>query len=149
MHLGVLRVLTKQTLEISSVVKDPTQLGPSLVTQMKDSSLTILHQSSLSYRWILLQLQVQREVGRNFRGFLAGGHTILRRRVRSSHRRKIMSKQTSGYYLCGLGCLFYPVLEEVTLSYYLLELSSGSERRTTHYRLRIQSFGGTVLHYSA
>jgi hypothetical protein len=44
MHLGVLRVLTEQTLEISSVVKDPTQPGPSLVTEVKDSSLTILHQ---------------------------------------------------------------------------------------------------------
>jgi hypothetical protein len=27
------------------VVKDPTQPGPSLVTEVKDSSLTILHQS--------------------------------------------------------------------------------------------------------
>jgi hypothetical protein len=44
MHLGVLRVLTEQTLEISSVVKDPTQPGPSLVTEVKDPSLTILHQ---------------------------------------------------------------------------------------------------------
>jgi hypothetical protein len=44
MHLEVLRVLTEQTLEISSVVKDPTQPGPSLVTEVKDSSLTILHQ---------------------------------------------------------------------------------------------------------
>jgi hypothetical protein len=44
MHLGVLRVLTEQTLEISSVVKDPTQPGPSLVTEVKYSSLTILHQ---------------------------------------------------------------------------------------------------------
>jgi hypothetical protein len=44
MHLGVLRVLTEQTLEISSVVKDPTQPGPRLVTEVKDSSLTILHQ---------------------------------------------------------------------------------------------------------
>jgi hypothetical protein len=38
MHLGVLRVLIEQTLEISSVVKDPTQLGPSLVMEVKDSS---------------------------------------------------------------------------------------------------------------
>jgi hypothetical protein len=37
MHLGV---LTEQTLEISSVVKDPTQPGPSLVMEVKDSSLT-------------------------------------------------------------------------------------------------------------
>jgi hypothetical protein len=44
MHLGVLRVFIEQTLEITSVVKDPTQLDPSLVTEVKYSSLTILHQ---------------------------------------------------------------------------------------------------------
>jgi hypothetical protein len=44
MHLGVLRVLTEQTLEINSMLKDPTQPGPSLVTEVKDFSLTILHQ---------------------------------------------------------------------------------------------------------
>jgi hypothetical protein len=44
MLLGVLRVLTQQTLEINSVVKDPTYLDPSLVTEVEDSSLTILHQ---------------------------------------------------------------------------------------------------------
>jgi hypothetical protein len=43
MHLGVLRVLTEQTLEISSVVKDPTFPDPSLVTEVKYSSLTMLH----------------------------------------------------------------------------------------------------------
>jgi hypothetical protein len=43
MHLGVLRVLTEQTLEINSVVKDSTQPDPSLVTEVKDSSLTSLH----------------------------------------------------------------------------------------------------------
>jgi hypothetical protein len=70
MHLGVLRVLTEQTLEISSVVKDPTQPGPSLVTEVKDSSLTILHQFYLSHRWIL---QVQREVVHIVGGFLQVG----------------------------------------------------------------------------
>jgi hypothetical protein len=44
MHLGVLRVLTEQTLEINSVVKDSTFLDPSLAKEVKDSSLTILHQ---------------------------------------------------------------------------------------------------------
>jgi hypothetical protein len=43
MHLEVLRVLIEQTLKISSVVKDPTQPGPSLAIEMKNSSLTILH----------------------------------------------------------------------------------------------------------
>jgi hypothetical protein len=50
MHLGVLRVLTEQTLEISSVVKDPTQPGPSLVTEVKDSphhSTSVLSQSQV------------------------------------------------------------------------------------------------------
>jgi hypothetical protein len=41
MHLGV---LTEQTLEISSVVKDFTFPDPSLAKEVKDSSLTILHQ---------------------------------------------------------------------------------------------------------
>jgi hypothetical protein len=44
MHLGVLRVLTEQTLEIRSEVKYPTQPGPTLVMEVKDYSLTILHQ---------------------------------------------------------------------------------------------------------
>jgi hypothetical protein len=63
MHLGVLRVLTEQTLEISSVVKDPTQPGPSLVTEVKYSSLTILHQLPFSYRAV-------EEAGRISGGFL-------------------------------------------------------------------------------
>jgi hypothetical protein len=73
MHLGVLRVLTEQTLEISSVVKDPTQPGPSLVTEVKDPSLTILHQFYLSYRWILQQLQAQRETVHISEGFQQKG----------------------------------------------------------------------------
>ena len=44
MHLGVFGVLTEQTLEINSMVKYPTQPGPSLVMEVKYSSLTILHQ---------------------------------------------------------------------------------------------------------
>ena len=44
MHLGVLRVFTEQTLEINWVVKDSTFLDPSLVTEVKDPSLTILNQ---------------------------------------------------------------------------------------------------------
>jgi hypothetical protein len=63
MHLGVLRVLTEQTLEISSMVKDPTQPDPSLVTEVKYFSLTILHQFYLSHKWILQQLQVQKRSG--------------------------------------------------------------------------------------
>jgi hypothetical protein len=55
MHLGVLRVLTEQTLEISSVVKDPTQPGPSLVTEVKDSSLTILQSVTIQLQELLRQ----------------------------------------------------------------------------------------------
>jgi hypothetical protein len=80
MHLGVLRVLTEQTLEISSVVKDSTQPGPSLVTEVKDSSLTILHQFYPSYRWIL---QVQREEVRNIGGFQQEGRITCGRKIRS------------------------------------------------------------------
>jgi hypothetical protein len=43
-HLGVLRVLAEQTLEINSVVKYPTYIDPILVTEVKYSSLTILNQ---------------------------------------------------------------------------------------------------------
>jgi hypothetical protein len=42
--LGVLRVLTEQTLEIISVVKDPTFPDPIFVKEVNDSSLIILHQ---------------------------------------------------------------------------------------------------------
>jgi hypothetical protein len=50
MHFGVLRVLTEQTLEISSMVKNPTFPNPSLVMEVKYSSLTILHQLPFSFR---------------------------------------------------------------------------------------------------
>jgi hypothetical protein len=43
----VLRVLILQTLENNSVVKDSTQLVPSLVSGMKYSTHTILHSSSI------------------------------------------------------------------------------------------------------
>jgi len=44
----VLRVLSKQTLETSKEVKDPSVPGPSLVKEVKDSSLTILHHISIT-----------------------------------------------------------------------------------------------------
>jgi hypothetical protein len=62
--LGVLRVLTEQTLEISSVVKDPTFPDPSLAKEVKDSSLTILHQ----FRFIAEPLV---QAGRRLRSFPA------------------------------------------------------------------------------
>jgi hypothetical protein len=46
--LGVLRVLTEQTLEISSVVKDSTFPDPILAKEVKYSSLTILSQGLFS-----------------------------------------------------------------------------------------------------
>jgi hypothetical protein len=61
---------------------------------------------------------------RNFRGFPAGGRTILRRIARSRKRRRILSKRTYGYSLYGLGHLFQPIPEEISLSYYLLELGT-------------------------
>jgi hypothetical protein len=48
MHMGVLRVLTEQTLEISSVVKHPTFPDPRLAKEVKYSSLIILHQLPFS-----------------------------------------------------------------------------------------------------
>jgi hypothetical protein len=44
--LSVLRVLTRQTLEISTEVKDPSFPGPSLAKVVKDSTLTILSSSN-------------------------------------------------------------------------------------------------------
>jgi hypothetical protein len=62
----VLRVLSKQTLETSKEVKDPSVPGPSLVKEVKDSSLTIL----FSYRLI----STVEERGRaQIRRFSAGG----------------------------------------------------------------------------
>jgi hypothetical protein len=80
MHLGVLRVLTEQTLEISSVVKDPTQPGPSLVTEVKDSSLTILHQF-----YSVLGAFVETEAY-CWRFSAELGHTVLERVVRFAQR---------------------------------------------------------------
>jgi hypothetical protein len=40
--LSILRVLTRQTQEISTEVKDPSFTGPSLAKVVKDSTLTTL-----------------------------------------------------------------------------------------------------------
>jgi hypothetical protein len=104
------------------VVKDPTQPGPSLVTEVKDSSLTILHQFYPNHMWFLQQLQVQGETGRNYRGFSAGGRTTLRRVARGKRRRNL-GKGASRYSLYGLGRLL-PISEGFTQSYYLLELGT-------------------------
>jgi hypothetical protein len=72
--LGVLRVLTEQTLEISSVVKDPTFPDPSLTKEVKDSSLTILHQ-------FYSVTGAVEETGRSFGVFVELGHTVLEREV--------------------------------------------------------------------
>jgi hypothetical protein len=45
--LTVLRVLTRQTLEISTEVKDPSFTSPSLAKVVKDSTLVILFSSYL------------------------------------------------------------------------------------------------------
>jgi hypothetical protein len=50
MNLGVLRVLTEQNLEMSSMVKESTFPDPSLVTEVRDSSLMILHQLPFNYK---------------------------------------------------------------------------------------------------
>jgi hypothetical protein len=65
----VLRVLSKQTLETSKEVKDPSVPGPSLAKEVKDSSLTIL----FSYRLIST---VEEEAGHRSGGFLQVGHTV-------------------------------------------------------------------------
>jgi hypothetical protein len=72
-----LRVLSKQTLEISKEVKDPFVPDPSLVKVVKYSTLTIL----LSFRSISRGIV---ETCRIFGGFLQTGHIVGERRVRSA-----------------------------------------------------------------
>jgi hypothetical protein len=83
--LSVLRVLTRQTLEISTEVKDPSFPGPSLAKVVKDSTLTILFRSDHSQllfvkQGALLKGFLQRGALSNRRKFdLASGGGILRR----------------------------------------------------------------------
>jgi hypothetical protein len=68
----VLRVLSKQTLEINKEVKDPFVPDPSLVKVVKDSTLTIL----FSYRSIFtVDWRVKAQIWR----FSAGGAHCWRR----------------------------------------------------------------------
>jgi hypothetical protein len=67
--LSVLRVLTKQTLEISTEVKDPSFLDPILAKVVKYSTLTILSSSDLFQQSFVKQ-------GTLLKGFLQSGHTV-------------------------------------------------------------------------
>jgi hypothetical protein len=55
------------------VVKDPTQPGPSLVTEVKDSSLTILHQIYSVTGGFYISYRYRREVVRTIEGFQQEG----------------------------------------------------------------------------
>jgi hypothetical protein len=85
-----------KTLEINSVVKDPTFLDPSLVPEVQQSSHTILQCYRGHIYW-------QRQASVQPRGFPAGGHTTLRRSVRSEVRRQLFGKGTSGFSSYGAG----------------------------------------------
>ena len=67
--VGVLMVLTRQTLEINMEVKYPSFPSPSLAKLVKYSTLTILSSSKL------FQLLVVKK-GALFRGFCREGRTI-------------------------------------------------------------------------
>jgi hypothetical protein len=79
--LDVLRVLSKQTLEISKEVKDSSVPDPSLVKVVKDSTLTIL----FSFR--LISRVDCEEAGHRFGGFLQVGRTVGEERVRFGRRK--------------------------------------------------------------
>jgi hypothetical protein len=85
-----------KTLEINSVVKDPTFLDPSLVPEVQQSSHTILQCCRGQIYW-------QRQASAQSRGFLAGGRTTLRRLVRSEVRRELFGKGASGFSSYGPG----------------------------------------------
>jgi hypothetical protein len=55
------------------VVKDPTQPGPGLVTEVKYSSLTILHQIYSVTGGFYISHRFRRERVRNIEGFQQGG----------------------------------------------------------------------------
>jgi hypothetical protein len=67
--LSVLRVLTRQTLEINTEVKDPSFPGPSLAKVVKYSTLTILSSSNH------FQLSTMKK-GTLLRVFCREGHTV-------------------------------------------------------------------------
>jgi hypothetical protein len=106
-----------KTLEIKSVVKYPTFLDPRLVSEVQQSSHTILH----CYRG---QIYWHRKASVQPRGFPAGGCTTLRRSIQSEVRRKIFGKGTYGFSLYGLGNHLYSIQEEVVPTDYFLELGT-------------------------
>jgi hypothetical protein len=78
------------------MVKDPTQPGPSMVTKVKDSSLNILYQIYSVTGGFYINYRYIREGVCNYRGFPAGGHTILRGVARSGKRRGLWEKEVLG-----------------------------------------------------
>jgi hypothetical protein len=67
-----------------------------LVTEVKDSSLTILHQIYSVTGGFYISYRYRREGVRNYRGFPAGGRTILRGVARSGRGGGFWEKELLG-----------------------------------------------------
>jgi hypothetical protein len=81
------------------VVKDPTQPDPSLVTEVEDSSLTILHQIySASGEFYISHWYRERE-GAPLRVSSKGGHICGARLVRSSEGEGVLEISVVGFSL--------------------------------------------------
>jgi hypothetical protein len=104
------------------VVKDPTQPGPSLVTEVKDSSLTILHQI-LQSQVVSTTVTGSKRARAQLQGLPAGGRTTLRRLARSRQEEKDSEEKDFWVFIVGPRVPFLALSEEVSLSYYLLGLA--------------------------
>jgi hypothetical protein len=81
------------------MVKDPTQPDPSLVTTVKDSSLTILHHIySASGEFYISHRDTERE-GAPLRVSSKGGRICGARSVRSSQEERILEILVIGFSL--------------------------------------------------
>jgi hypothetical protein len=81
------------------VMKDPTQPGPSLVTEVKDSSLTILHQIYSASGEFYISHRYREREGAPLRVSSKGGCLGGARSVRSSQGEGILEIPVIGFSL--------------------------------------------------
>ena len=106
-----------KTLEIISVMKDPTFLDPGLVPEVKLSSHTIL-------QCCRLVLQASTRLGRNPGGFPARGYTILEVFVRSGGSMRHLGNLVPGFSSEGPWHHSWSIPKEFILAVYFCELGT-------------------------
>jgi hypothetical protein len=108
-----LRVLGEQTLEISSVVKDSTSPGPSLVTEVQYPSLTILQQLQVTH-------PLEKRENAQFLGFSSRRAHLLRKIYSIWREEEVLEAKTYWDLVVGPRAPFLAHFGEVSLAYYLL-----------------------------